>query len=119
MRQTFPRFAKGRPVRRASGEMNNVEATYADLLERRRLAGEVAWYVFEGVTLKLARDTRYTPDFFVMLADDTLECHECKGFWEDDAKVKIKVAAQLFPFRFVAVRKLPKREGGGFRTEEF
>ena len=32
-----------------------------------------------------------------------LELHECKGFWRDDARVKIKVAASLYPFKFIAV----------------
>jgi hypothetical protein len=33
--------------------------------------------------------------------------------------VKIKVAAALFPFRFLAVTAKPKRDGGGWREEEF
>ena len=34
-----------------------------------------------------------------------MECHEVKGFWQDDARVKIKVAADLYPIRFLAVMK--------------
>jgi hypothetical protein len=30
-----------------------------------------------------------------MLADGQLQAHEVKGHWEDDARVKIKVAASL------------------------
>lgn len=81
-------------------DMNQTEARYAQLLDLRQKAGEVLWWRFEGVTLKLADDTRYTPDFVVMLADGSMECHETKGFWRDDALVKIKVAAATFPFRF-------------------
>jgi hypothetical protein len=33
--------------------------------------------------------------------------------------VKIKVAADLYPFRFIAVQALPKKEGGGWRVETF
>ena len=36
-----------------------------------------------------------------------------KGFWQDDARAKIKIAADLYPVRFVAVRVKPKKEGGG------
>jgi hypothetical protein len=54
-----------------------------------------------------------------MRADGSLECHEVKGFWADDARVKIKVAAEMYPFRFIAIMKLPKRDGGGFSIEEF
>ena len=81
-------------------DMNKTEARYAALLDIRMKAGEVVWWRFEGVTLKLADDTRYTPDFVLMLRDGTIECHETKGFWRDDALVKIKVAAAGFPFRF-------------------
>jgi hypothetical protein len=38
----------------------------------------------------------------------------------DDAKVKITVAAEKFPqFRFMAFRKLKKKEGGGWVRERF
>lgn len=47
----------------------------------------------------------YTPDFFVMLASGALEAHEVKGFWQDDARVKIKCAADIYPLRFFAVKK--------------
>ncbi len=37
---------------------------------------------------------------------------------EDDAAVKIKVAAEAFPFRFVLVKARAKRDGGGFEAQE-
>jgi hypothetical protein len=40
----------------------------------------------------LAKDTFYTSDFMVMLADGRLEAHEVKGFWQEDARAKIKIA---------------------------
>ena len=101
------------------GQMNKTERAYADELRVREIAGEVAWWAFEPVKMQLADRTYYTPDFLVMLADGSLECHEVKGFWEDDARVKIKVAARLFPFRFVAMSPRAKRDGGGFTREEF
>ena len=90
--------------RMKSGKMNNAEFAYSKTLELRKMAGKILWYSFEGITLRLADRTTYTPDFVVMLANGELEMHEVKGFWTDDAKVKIKVAAEKFPFRFVAVR---------------
>jgi hypothetical protein len=48
-----------------------------------------------------------------------LEMHEVKGFWQDDARVKIKVAASIYPFRFVAVTARAKKHGGGWAVEEF
>lgn len=110
------KFAKGRV--RVVG-MNNTERAYSLHLDARKAAGEVAWYAYEGLKLRLADKTFYTPDFFVMLADGTLEVHEVKGHWEDDARVKIKVAAEMFPFQFVAAKPKLKREGGGWAFESF
>jgi hypothetical protein len=101
------------------GILNATEERYATHLELLKRAGEVEWYAFEAVTLKLAKDTRYTPDFFVMRPGGWLECHEVKGFFREDAKVKMKVAAANFPFRFIAVRAQLKRDGGGWSYEEF
>lgn len=60
----------------------------------------------QDLTFKLAHDCRYTPDFTLWDDDGRLTVWEVKGFWRDDAKVKIKVAARLFPHvRFIVVRK--------------
>lgn len=101
------------------GQMNKTEAEYAALLEQRRVAGEVAWFKFEGAKLRLADNTFYTPDFAVMLTGGRMQMHEVKGHWMDDARAKIKIAADLYPFEFIAVRKQPKKAGGGFAIEEF
>lgn len=101
------------------GAMNKTEQAYADLLAARLHAGEIQWYRFEGLKLRLADNTFYTADFAVMAADGVIEMHEVKGFWQDDARAKIKIAADRYPFRFIAVRVKPKREGGGWDVEEF
>lgn len=102
-----------------SGQMNKTEAAYAMHLEARKNAHELIWYVFEGITFKLADGCRYTPDFAVLRNDGVIELHEVKGYWTDDARAKIKVAADKFPFRFIAVYKQAKKDGGGWRFEEF
>jgi hypothetical protein len=48
-----------------------------------------------------------------------IELHEVKGFWTDDARVKIKVAASIYPFKFMAVKPRPQKVGGGWEVEEF
>ena len=101
------------------GQMNRTEAEYAALLEQMRRAGTVAWFKFEGVKLRLADNTFYTPDFAVMLSGGRMQMHEVKGHWQDDAKVKIKVAADLYPFEFIALRKRKPKDGGGFAEEHF
>jgi hypothetical protein len=102
-----------------TGAMNATEAEYARLLDSEKQAGAVAWWKFEGLKFRLADNTFYTPDFAVMLANGELQAHEVKGFWADDARVKIKVAADLYPIQFYALRKQPKKAGGGFVREAF
>ena len=56
-------------------------------------------------TKKVAGELLVEPDFVVIRADGGIELHEVKGHWEDDARVKIKVAATQHPwFRFLAVK---------------
>jgi len=102
-----------------AGAMNKTEQAYAAALELRRHAGEVAWFKFEGLKFRLADNTFYTPDFAVMLANGALEAHEVKGHWEDDARAKIKIAADMYPLRFMAVQVQSKKAGGGWKIEEF
>lgn len=107
------RFARARP-RHTPGTMNKLEQAYAQRLELLKRAGEIQEYHFECIKFKLAPNTFYTPDFMVVAKDGTLEFHETKGFFEDDARVKIKVFASLYPFRVIAVRK----EKGEWTIEE-
>lgn len=109
-------FALGRLK---TGERNKTEQAYENLLEAMRISGDVLWYKFEGMKLRLADNTFYTPDFAVMLSSGQIEMHEVKGFWQDDARVKIKIAAELYPFRFVAAKPKAKRDGGGWEIEVF
>ncbi len=102
-----------------AGKMNQTEAAYAEWLRALQHAGEILWHRFEGIKLRLADNTFYTPDFAVLAADGVMELHEVKGFWQDDARAKIKIAADQYPFRFIAVRVRPKKDGGGWAVEEF
>jgi len=101
------------------GVMNKTEAAYARHLELLKHSGDVLWYKFEGMKFRLADATFYSPDFIVLLANGALEAHEVKGFWQDDAKVKIKVAADMYPIRFIAIKVKSKKDGGGWAVEEF
>lgn len=86
--------------------MNKTESEYASILEVMKSAGEIALFEFEPLKLRLAKSTYYTPDFMVVNQDGEVEFHEVKGFWRDDARVKIKVAADRFRyFQFIAVSK--------------
>jgi hypothetical protein len=122
------RFAvKKRPDFRALGRLepgrrNKTEAAFERFLEGERQVGNVLWYAFEAVKLRLADDCFLTLDFMVLRADSLVELVDVKGsrgMFQDDARVKIKVAAALYPFRFVAAYPRPKKDGGGWEIEEF
>ena len=55
----------------------------------------------------------------VMGANGLIEMHEVKGFWMDDARAKIKIAADMYPFRFLAIKAKAKKNGGGWDQENF
>lgn len=109
-------YALGRLKR---GVMNKTEVAYESYLKILLSAGEIIWYRFEGMKFRLADGTFYTPDFNVMKPSGQIEIHEVKGYWTDDARVKIKVAAEMFPFKFLALKVKPKKDGGGWAVEEF
>lgn len=94
----------------SSHEMNKLEAAYHAILHSAQLAGTVLQFDFEPESLRIADRTTYTPDFRVIRPDGTVEFHETKGFWEDDARVKFKVCSALHPYVFVALRKRNKSE---------
>ena len=91
------------------GDMNATESKFAELLEVRRLTGEIAGWWFEPMAFRLADRTTYTPDFMVLLNDGTLELIDTKVYWhgkggkkgragwEEDARVKVKIAAEMYP----------------------
>ncbi len=101
------------------GERNRTEAKYEAYLEQLRIAGEVLWYKFEGIKLRLADGCFLTMDFAVMTKDNMLELHDCKGsraIFSDDAKVKVKCASEAYPFLFKIVYPV---KGGGWEVDEF
>lgn len=108
-------------VRRIPGQMNKLEAAYYAHLQALKDAGEIVKFGFEVFRLKLAEKTYYTPDFSVLLPNGEYQFHETKGgLWQDDARVKIKVVAEMYPeFGFVAVTRRSKRDGGGWLYEHF
>jgi hypothetical protein len=106
--------------RLAQGKMNKTEEAYARHLDDRILAGEVLWWSFEALKLRLADNTFLEPDFLVLAASGALEVHDTKGgrgVYTDDARVKMKVAAETFPFTFRVAFPRARRAGGGWDVE--
>lgn len=105
------------------GRMNKLETRYSSHLEALKIqSGVICWYEFEAFKIRLADGAWYTPDFTVMRWDlkggpPRVEFHECKGFWREAARIRIKVAADKYPFRFVAVTF--DRKTGEWQYEHF
>ncbi len=103
-------------VREYPTSMNQTERKYALYLTTLQRSGQILRWDFEAEKLRLAEKTFYSPDFRVIMPDGTIQFHEVKGFWRDDARVKIKVAAYSHPYKFIAVSATKK---GGWSYEEF
>jgi hypothetical protein len=105
-------------------EMNKTEAAYSRELFNMQKVGLIKWYEYECVKFRLADKTWYTPDFLVVDAEDRLEAVEIKAHWQgvnragwlDDARVKVKVAAEMFPLKFRAAVLMPD---GSWQFENF
>lgn len=101
--------------RHEPGKMNKQEKAYSEYLEYRKHIKEITRWVFEPIKFRLADKTFYEIDFMVATPEQ-IEFHEFKGHWEDDARVKIKVVAELFPeFQFVGVTM----KSGSYQYEYF
>jgi hypothetical protein len=106
--------------------MNQTETSYADMLQARVIDGTVLEWRFERKTFKLADDTRYTPDFEVILADGSKEYVDVKGSGPIDPKslVKIKVAAEqnweyLFVIEQKQIKKVAEATGNTWKRTEY
>lgn len=107
--------------RKKKGEMNATEQKFANYLRTMEITGEVLWWKHEGIKLLLADRTTLTVDFNVMYADGLLVMVDVKGakaIIEDDAKCKMKIAADQYPFVFRYAFPKPKGDGGGWLIEE-
>lgn len=101
-----------------TGERNKTEKAFENYLHLLHKTGEILWFKFESIKLRLADNTFFTVDFFVVNKNNELEAYEVKGskfIFQDDAKVKIKVAAETFPFKFFVVYP---QKGGAWEINE-
>jgi hypothetical protein len=104
-------------------EMNHTEEKYAQYLETRLRVGEIRWWGFESWKFRLADKTYYSPDFIVVDNLLRIEAHEVKTEWstgrpgwQEDARVKIKIAAEMHPIRFLAMTLM---KDGSWQEEQF
>jgi len=80
--------------------LNKTERAYLNILRARFPYQPI---MIQAITLRLAHATKYTPDFAYTLPTGALVFVETKGsFVRDDAIVKLKTAASMFPqFTFI------------------
>ena len=101
-----PRTIARPPISTDEQGLNKTERAFYEWLKCQGFL----WIGVQNMTIKLAFDTRYTPDFVSydgMEGPARVTFWEVKGHWEDDARVKIKVAARMFPWaRFTAVQRI-------------
>jgi hypothetical protein len=107
--------------RMKDGKMNKTEAAYEAHLKHLQMSGEILWYAFDSIKLRLANNTFLSVDFFILTKDFMLQAIDVKGSMAiitDDAAVKMKLAAEKFPWQFFYAIPMPKKDGGGFRIVE-
>lgn len=92
--------------------MNKLESAHAAILQQRKQAGEIREYWFEPFKIRMADNTFHEPDFLVQMHDDELVIHEVKGgFFPEHNRLKSKLAAALFPMRYVLCQYKNKKTG--------
>jgi len=90
-------------IRQDSRGMNKTEARFYEWLK----STDEAANIHREVALPLANGVRYKVDFLVHYSNGFRQIcgYEVKGFARDDAIVKLKVAARVYPWvRFYLVR---------------
>jgi hypothetical protein len=98
----------------AGQTMNGWEADFADLLEVRRLSGEIRSWHWNRVSLRLTdvgtkqrRDRWHKPDFYVVDSEGIHIFYEVKGFERRDGITRLMSAASQFKdHRFVLVKRV-------------
>jgi hypothetical protein len=99
LKEYFPGLGR-KPMARTRPDdgMTKLERSFRDTLQDAFMKALVREWRREPITLRLAGRTRYTPDFLVVMPDSDLVFVEIKGFMRDDAAVKLKVAAEMYPY---------------------
>lgn len=103
------------------GELNKTEQEFAALLDLWKQEGSVLWWKAHPFNIRLAANTFYRVDFLALHSDGMLAMYEVKGgYTSDKGQMKIKLATEALPvMRMVKASKRTKKDGGGFKLEEF
>jgi hypothetical protein len=97
---------KAKPtIAKANGYDSKLECDFAAQLAKAQWQRLIERWWHQPIGLRLATRCFYYPDFLVMPCNGPLTLVETKGKWyRDEAKVKSKVAAEMYPcFRWLLV----------------
>ena len=113
---------------RRQGVMNQTEKWYKEnVLDERLKSGELVKVEFERVKLILVhpdpgtkrRESSYLVDFNCVNSSGEFEMHEVKGYADEADRLKIKVAAELFPEWHWTMVHVDRRKGCVTKREDF
>lgn len=104
-------------IRQSTKQPNKLEKRFEiECLNLWKFEHKIIDYAFEAITIRIGNGVTYRPDYWTVDSEGRTTFYECKGkqVW-DDAKVKIKVAAMLYPaYRFYLCR----RENGAWIIDQ-
>jgi predicted nuclease of restriction endonuclease-like RecB superfamily len=99
--------------------MNKLErAFYEQWLVPGVAHGNIEFVVFDQIKLRLGTRCWYTPDFWVRTQRGQHVIYETKGFWRDDARVKIQTAAKQYAELLTFVAATRARASGAWTLIE-
>jgi hypothetical protein len=75
------------------------EILYGQILEMRRVAGEIKKHEYESIKLKIGAGVWYLPDYYIVNSLGLVEIHEVKSHhrFKEKGILKLKVAALAHP----------------------
>lgn len=95
LKDQWPTSLKVPPPPPSEVGLNKLETEFLGMLDR----GPFSEVESQSIKFRLGGRTWYTPDFIARsVPGGDLWCFEVKGFMRDDAAVKLKVAASMYPW---------------------
>ena len=124
------------------GSLNTLESRFRDQLEEWKMAGLVRWYIAKPCAFRISQGCHWYPDFMVWWGyakgpfstdyrpthweidqsfagvEQNIQLIDVKGFWRDDALVKVKTIAELYPC-FLVSSVMWDKKGKTWRWRHF
>ena len=95
--------------------MNKTQIAFAVDLDSRKRSGQIAEWWFRPATFRLSGGGEYTPPFMVQSTSGELSVADV-GYGAEDARIKIKMFAELYPFPTKAFTRAKTHSGWDVET---